>query len=336
MNSRPVLLLLLLFPAARPFSDSGVSMSLPSRSTTAQTPERLDAIVRAQADSGFSGVVLVAKDTVILLEKAYSPRRGKPLTLSSQFNIGAMTNAFTAAAILRLRSQHRLAFSDPISRYFPHAPERTRGITVFHLLTHTSGLRGHSAGAGTMRRDGAVTAILSLPLDYSPGTHYRYSDDNYQLLAAIIEVASGTKWDEFVTRELFVPARMTSTGFQGGDWGHIGSNGIRSTAGDLYRWIAAIHDARIFGLTESRELESPLMHVRSEPPFEIHYGYGTRVFIRNGRVAELLHSGSGDARNSGVARMLADGTVVVVLSNSGQHRGTTWAAYLAQRLAQRR
>ena len=336
MNSRPVLLLLLLFPAAHPSSDADVSTSPPSRSTMPQTPARLDAIARAQADSGFSGVVLVAKDTLILLEKAYSPRRGKPLTLSSQFNIGAMTNGFTAAAILRLRSQHRLAFSDPISRYFPHAPERTRGITVFHLLTHTSGLRGHSAGAGTMRRDGAVTAILSLPLDYSPGTHYRYIDDDYQLLAAITEVASGSTWEEFVRKELLVPARMASTGFQGGDWGHIGSNGIRSTAGDIYRWVDAIHDARIFGLTESRELESPLMHVRSEPPFEIHYGYGTRAFVRNGRVAELVHSGSGDTGNNGVARVLSDGTVVVVLSNSGQHRGTTWAAYVAQRLVPRR
>ena len=336
MNSRPVVLLLLLFPAARPSPDADVSMSPPSRSTMPQNAARLDAIARAQADSGFSGVVLVAKDTLILLEKAYSPRRGKRLTLSSQFNIGSMTKGFTAAAILRLRSQHRLAFSDPVSRYFPHAPERTRGITVFHLLTHTSGLRGHSAGAGTMRRDGAVTAILSLPLDYSPGTHYRYSDDDYQLLAAIIEVASGYTWEEFVRRELLAPARMASTGFQGGDWGHIGANGMRSTAGDIYRWVAAIHDARIFGLTESRELESPLMHVRSEPPFEIHYGYGTRVYVRNGRVAELVHSGSGDAGNNGVARVLADGTVVVVLSNSGQHRGTTWAAYVAQRLVPRK
>lgn len=320
MNRRLVLLLL-LFPAAR---------------IAAQSPARLDAIARAQADSGFSGVVLVARDTVILLEKAYSPRTRKPVSLSRQFNIGSMTKGFTAAAILRLRSQHRIAFSDPISRFFLHAPASTRGITVFHLLTHTSGLRGHSAGAGIMRRDGAVAAILSLPLDYSPGTHYRYSDDDYQLLAAIVEVTSGSTWEEFVKRELLEPARMGSTGFQGGDWGHKGSNGIRSTARDIHRWLTAIGDARLFGLAESRELEAPLMHVRSEPPFEIHYGYGTRVYVRNGRVAELMHSGSGDAGDTGIARVLPDGTIIVVLSNSGQHRGTTWASYVAQRLVPRK
>jgi CubicO group peptidase (beta-lactamase class C family) len=320
MNNR-VALLLLLFPAAR---------------VVAQSPARLEAIARAQADSGFSGVVLVARDTSVLFEKAYSPRTGKRLSLSSKFNIGSMTKGFTAAAILRLRSQHRLSFSDPISRFFPHAPEAKRGITVFHLLTHTSGLRGHSAGTGIMRRDGAVNAILSLPVEYPPGTHYRYSDDDYQLLAAITEVASGFTWEEYVKREFLVPARMESTDFQGGDWGHKGANGMRSTARDMYRWTSAIQDARLFGRAESMELESPLMHVRSEPPFEIHYGYGTRVYIRNGRVAELMHSGTGDAGNTSVARVLSDGTVVVVLSNIGQHRGTTWASYVSQRLVPRK
>jgi CubicO group peptidase (beta-lactamase class C family) len=110
---------------------------------SAQTPARLNAIARAQADSGFAGVVLVARDSVVMMEKAFSPRDGNPLSVSSQFNIGSMTKGFTAAAILRLRSQHRLSFSDPISRFFPHAPESKRGITVFHVLTHTRALGGY-------------------------------------------------------------------------------------------------------------------------------------------------------------------------------------------------
>src|SRR5215208_3254093 len=301
-----------------------------------QLPARLDAVARAQTDSGFSGVVLMAKGGSVIFEKAYSPATSKPLTVASAFNIGSMTKGFTAAAILRLRSQHRLSFSDPISRFFPHAPQGKRDITIFHLLTHTSGLEGNSAGTGIMRRDGAVTAILSQRLGYPPGTHYEYRDDHYELLAAVIEVASGDTWEEYIARELLTPARMRSTRFQGGDWGHKGADGMRSTARDMYRWLSAIHDARLFGRTESMELQSPLMHVRSEPPFEIHYGYGTRVYIRNGRVAEVMHSGSGDGRHTGVARVLSDGTMIIVLSNAGQRRGTTWASYLAQRLVPRK
>ncbi len=301
----------------------------------AQISRRYDAIARAQRDSGFSGVVLIARGDSILFEKAYSPVEGKPLTVNTKFNIASMTKSFTAAAILRLRSERRLSFSDPISRFFPHAPNQKRDITVFHLLTHTSGLAGHSAGTGIVRRQGAVNAILSQRLEYPPGTHYRYADDDYQLLAAVIEVASGELWEDYIKRELLEPAKMKSAGFQGGDWGHKGANGMRSTARDMYRWLVGIHEARLFGRTDSRELESPLMHVRSEPPFEIHYGYGTRVYVRNGRVAEVMHSGSGDGHNTSVARVLPDGTIVIVLSNAGQRRGTTWATYLSQRLVPR-
>ena len=313
-----------------------VALTSATVESAAQAPARLEAIARAQADSGFSGVVLVARNNSVAMEKAYSPQNGKPLTVSSRFNIGAMTKGFTAAAILRLRSQRRLSFSDPVSRFFPHAPQAKRGITVFHLLTHTSGLRGHSAGTGIVRRDGAVSAILAQPLDYAPGTHYRYMDDDYQLLAAIIEVASGETWEQYITTELLRPARMRSTTFQGGDWGHKGADGMRSTARDIYRWLTAVRDARLFGRAETMELESPLMHVRSEPPFEIHYGYGARVYVRNGRVSEVMHSGNGDAGNTSIARVLGNGTILVVLANSGQHRGTTWATYVAQRLLPRK
>ena len=306
------------------------------QTATSQVAARLDAIVQAQRDSGFSGVVLIARNGTIMMEKAYSPLNGDPLTTTSRFDIASITKSFTAAAILRLRSAHKLSFSDPISRFFPYARADKRDITIFHLLTHTSGLAGHSAGTGIMRRDGAVTAILAQRLDYPPGTHYQYQDDNYQLLAAIIEVTSGEKWEDYIKRELVTPARMRSTTFQGGDWGHKGANGMRSTARDLYRWLTAIHEGKLFGRTESQELESALMHVRSEPPYEIHYGYGTRIYVRNGRVADIMHSGSGERRNTAIARMLSDGTIVIVLSNAGQHRGTTWASYLAQRLVPRR
>src|SRR4051812_38919629 len=106
----------------------------------AQSAARIDAIVRTPPGSGFAGVVPVARGDSIIFEKAYSQPTSKPITVNTKFNIASMTKGFTAAAILRLRSQHRVSFSDPISRFFPHLPEQKREITVFHLLTHTSGL----------------------------------------------------------------------------------------------------------------------------------------------------------------------------------------------------
>src|SRR5256714_14192943 len=130
------------------------------------------------------------------MEKASSPASGNPLATTSQFDIASITKSFTAAAILRLPSAHKLSFSDSISRPFPYARADKRDITIFHLLTHTSGLAGHSTGSGIMRRDGAVTAILTQPLEDPPRPHYQDQDDNYQLLAAIIEIASVEEWQD--------------------------------------------------------------------------------------------------------------------------------------------
>src|SRR4051812_6564912 len=90
----------------------------------APSAPRVDAIVRTQRDSGFAGVVLVARADSIIFEKAYSQPTSKPITVNTKFNIASMTKGFTAAGILRLRSQHRVSFSDPISRFFPHLPEQ--------------------------------------------------------------------------------------------------------------------------------------------------------------------------------------------------------------------
>src|SRR2546423_11669104 len=153
------------------------------------------------------------------MEKAYSPLRGDPLTSMGQFDIASITKSFTATAILRLRSAHKLSFSDPISRSFPYARADKRDITIFHLLTHTSGLAGNSAGTGIMRRDGAVTAILTQRLEYPPGTHYQYMDDDYELLAAIVQGAPGGTWEKDFHRGVLRPARIRATAFHARGWG---------------------------------------------------------------------------------------------------------------------
>jgi len=89
---------------ARSLAAVAALLALAGAPVPAQTVSRLNAIARAQADSGFSGVVLVARDTVVMVEKAFSARPGNPISTQSQFNIGSITKGFTAAAILRLRS----------------------------------------------------------------------------------------------------------------------------------------------------------------------------------------------------------------------------------------
>src|SRR6185436_5182250 len=130
-------------------------------------------------------------------------------------------------------------------------PGDKRAITIHQLLTHTAGFRGATTGAGITNRDKAVRAILAQPLAYVPGTGYEYGNDDYALLAAIIEVVTHDRWAAFVERRITAPAGLTQTGFPNGvsDWGHRGSNGMRSTASDMLRWRRVVSSGKIGSLS---------------------------------------------------------------------------------------
>lgn len=329
--------------------------------STSPVMRRVDSIVRAHVEWGFSGVVLVAQGDSILLHRAYAPA-GERLSTESAFWIASITKGFTAAAVLRLQEMGRLAITDSIVRFFPDAPADKRAITIHQLLTHTSGLGGEYTGGGISERSRAVEAILGQELIHRPGTGYKYGNDNYALLAAIIEIVSGLPWEDFVQESLVRPAGLENIGFacrpgarvgrpveraaqaqrRGGpishvacDWGHKGANGMSATAADLLRWIKAARVNGPLGSAGAGAIGRPHVFVRREPPFDISYGYGVRVYTRNDEVVEVMHSGSGDADHTGIVRRLRSGLTVIVLSNAGHHAGTTWSSFVARQLVAR-
>ena len=140
----------------------------------------LDRVIRAQVDSGFSGVVLVAHGDSIVLRRAYNTR-ATHLTETSAFWIASITKSFTAAALLRLQAQGRLSVRDSLQRFFPNTPIDKRAITLQQLLTHTAGFGGTYSGGGIIERGEAVRRILAQPLIYRPGHGYKYGDDDYSV-----------------------------------------------------------------------------------------------------------------------------------------------------------
>ena len=314
----------------------------------------IDRLVRAQVDSGFHGVVLVALGDSVIMRQQY----GTGVRARNAFWIGSITKSFTAAAILLLQQEGKLSVRDSLAHFFPGAPRDKRGITLHQLLTHTAGLPANAAGSGIADRDSAVRAILAQPLLWKPGAGYRYGDDDYELLAAIVEVASGQSWEDVVERRILRPAILIETAYWcrrragapppiqsstgartpcpgTGDWGHRGANGMSSTAADLFRWSRALSAGGPLAEV-GRELATPRVLVRREPPDTVHYGYGTRIYVRDGRTTEVMHSGASDDGHTAVVRVLPSGVTIVVLSNAGMHGNTTWASYVAQRLASRR
>lgn len=301
----------------------------------------MERVLRAQRDSGFRGVVLVAVGDSVVLRRAY----GRGLGVASPFWIGSITKSFTAAAILLLARDRVLSLDDSVARFFPDARADERGIRVRQLLTHTAGLAQEGAAFGVGDRDAAARAILAAPLAYRPGSGYRYGDDDYALLAVIIERVTGGPWATAIRRRVLEDAELRHTSFwcdetsrgagapcagHGADYGHRGANGMSSTADDLLRWSRWLATARALA-----PVETPQVDVRREGALDVAYGFGARLYVRDGRVIEAFHSGSSDDGHTSVVRRLASGETIVVLSDGGMHGATTWASYVAARLAPR-
>jgi CubicO group peptidase (beta-lactamase class C family) len=300
-----------------------------------------DKAAKALADSGFSGVVLIARGDSVLLHRGYGAA-GHHADTSSRFWIGSMTKGFTAAAILALQERGRLSVHDTLGKFFRDVPDDKRRITVHELLTHTAGLSGSEAAVGVVARTSALRAIMAEPLAYAPGKGYRYINDDYQLLAAIVEVVSGRRWEDFVRSQLLNPAGMQHTSFWCAgqasirgrvcDWDHRGSNGMSSTAGDLLRWTRALHGNGVLSAGSRASLEAPQIFVRHEAAGDVYYGYGVRVYRVGDRTTEVMHSGNSDDGNSSIARLIAPNLTVIVLSDAGAHAGGTWSSYVSRRL----
>jgi CubicO group peptidase (beta-lactamase class C family) len=105
---------------------------------------RFDAIAKARADAKqFMGNVLLAKGDQVLFEKSYGSANMEwnvPNTAESKFRIGSMTKQFTTACLLLLEDRGKLKTDDPVSKYVPNAPATWAKITIYRLLTHTSGI----------------------------------------------------------------------------------------------------------------------------------------------------------------------------------------------------
>lgn len=199
----------------------------PACSPSAQTAEivsgklgaRLDDYLSRCAVFGFSGSALVESGGEVVLLKGYGlaerePRR--PNTPDTIFDLGSLTKQFTATAILRLEQDGRLSTSDTLAKFFEDVPSDKDEIQVHHLLTHTSGLPRAIATVGSAMEDRAamVAAVLGAPLQSKAGETFSYSNVGYDLLGAIVEIAAGASFEDYLREKLFGPAEMTSTGFR--------------------------------------------------------------------------------------------------------------------------
>ena len=330
-------------PTARRATIAALGIALATSAFAAHAPAepspgavaaRVDAYVKPYVDMrAFSGRVLIARRGKVVVSRGYGfvDTAGRvPPGATTKFGIGSITKTVTAAAIEKLAGQGRLALNDPVSKYLPGFAHGDV-ITIANLLEHSSGLKDYYAWEAyasgrekPISREAFLAQAQAEPLDFAPGSKSTYSNTGYYVLAAIVERASGTAYDDFVRRELFAPLGMKGSGdlrdgvaverlAPGYDAGFPptglqpapsvsrswleGNGSVYSTAPDLVRWLEAI-----------RRHELPNVDA-----FPYPYGWGKRT--RFGR--EMLEQNGripiGYA--SYVGLYPKDDLVVVVLSN---------------------
>ncbi|MEX5745622.1 serine hydrolase [Massilia sp. X63] len=291
------------------------------------------------------GVVLVVKDGQTVLRRAYGmadATRGVKMAPEMAMRIGSMTKQFTATAILLLADEGKLSVDDEITRYLPDYPTQGKKITIEHLLTHTSGIVSYTGKPGFPQRapqDITVAAQIDSfkndPLQFEPGSTWRYNNSGYYLLGAIIEKASGLPYHQFLEQRIFVPLGMEHTAYEGharSGWpsaaGHsplekgfgparpLGKNQsyaageLVSTVDDLAKWDAAVGKKLLKPATWQRAFTS----YRLKDGKDSHYGYGWEMSLVQGEPA-IGHSGSTRGFRSYGLRLPAKGVYVAVLTN---------------------
>ena len=335
----------LILVAASVVAQTPPSPAFDPRATIVQTDlgAQMDEYLTRLSRYGFWGTVLVAKGDQVLLHKGYGladRERGIANGTQTVYEVASINKQFTAAAILKLESTGKLKVSDSLHKYLPDVPPDKRGITIHHLLTHSSGLQFACEGADKMNRAEFIKCMLASKLHAEPGKQYEYSNAGYGLLAAIIEIVSGQPYEAYLQQQLFAPARMHATCFNGAcgqlppenighsydeaadrgvpqslplTWEKRGAWGLGATVSDLFLWDQALRQNLILNAAGTKKLFTAHVPTNSTGA---SYGYGWAITktTRGHRVVE--HDGlTFTGYNALYRRYVDDGFVVIIASN---------------------
>ena len=317
----------------------------------AQTPDtaRMEQVVRADAgENRFTGAVLVAKGDRVLLDRAYGAANlgwAIPNTPDTRFPINSLAKQFTAAAVLLLEECGKLHLTDTVKTYWPDAPPAWEKITLFNLLTQTSGIPDYADApdfGDTMKLrktpEERIATIRDKPLEAVPGEKFAYSNSNYLLLGAIVERASGQPYAAFLQDNIFTPLGMKDSGAESNApvprlaSGYVHRNGaivnatyidpsaqhvaLFSTTHDLLIWERSLLDGRLLSPASLKKMFTPLREASGPgAPFKAGYGMGIYVGTTEDGRREISHTGSGPGFVSMIAAYPDDRLIVILLSN---------------------
>src|SRR3984957_17979708 len=254
---------------------------------------RMEQVVQSYvSDKQFMGSVLVARGETVVLDKGYGFANLEwniPNTPTTKFRLGSITKQFTAASILLLEERGKLKTDDPVKKYMADAPAAWDKVTIYNLLTHTSGIANFTSFPDYASTETAPTTPEKLvarfrdkPLEFQPGEKWNYSNSGYVLLGYLIEKISGTPYAQFVQENIFAPLEMRDSGYDSSaaiikhrasgytpsDKGpvHAGyidmsipfsAGSLYSTTHDLLRWEQGLFGGKLLSAASLKKMTTP-------------------------------------------------------------------------------
>ena len=265
-----------------------------------------------------------------------------PIGANSTFRLGSFSKQFTAMAIMMLAEDGALAYDDPIGRHLPELSRYGSDITIRHLLHHQGGLPEYYAdidtSAGMPSNAGALAQLAKKgnPV-FPPGERYVYSNPGYDMLAVIVEAASGVGFADFMRKRVFIPLEMGDslihdhtephiarrvTGYDPDSNGYIendvhplngivGSGSMFSTLADLYKWDQALYTETLVSAATLQEALTPAKLNSGE---ETGYGFGFQIGEYRGH-QRISHGGAWVGFRTYIAQHPGIRLTLVLLSN---------------------
>jgi D-alanyl-D-alanine carboxypeptidase len=336
----------------------------------AQSVDTLNPATSAQIDRiavqvlGQTGVpsasVAVVQHGKLVYTHAYGLAHLQPPTSATpemRYAIGSISKQFTAAAILLLQQQGKLALSDPVGKYIPGLTEGDK-VTIREILSHTSGYQDfwpEDYTMTSMMRPTTAQRILDTwakkPLDFTPGTQWQYSNTNFVVAGKIVEKVSGQPLMQFLSEHIFRPLKMRSvwnadqnqlthadaTAYyrhalgplrvapvEGHGW-MFAAGELAMTAHDLALWDISLIDRSILSPASYNEMFTPVLLTDGK---NSHYGLGVQVVDRDGH-RSIEHSGEAFGFVADNVVLVDDGAAVVVLTNQDASGAASAIARLA-------
>lgn len=285
----------------------------------------------------FSGNVLLSKNNEIIFNESYgysNKEKGIKNTPETKFMIGSMTKSITALCIMQLSEKGMLSTQQNIEDYIPDL-YKGHGITIHHLLTHTSGIPNYIMLKKQIKWEERhipqemLQIVKGYKLKFPVGEKWSYSNTNYLILGLIIEIVSGMSYHQYVKNYIFSPAKMNNSGFIDEEQKNVANNYIEgkkgfyidpsmwfacgdivSTVGDFYLLDRAIQDGKLLKAQTVKEMQKPHHDGKY-----VKYGYG--LFVKNHfDCKSICHGGAiANGYTSHFEKYIDDDIIIVVLSN---------------------